>query len=94
MKGNLFCARSITEDGLATASIEEYMTMVAGGLAGATPHMISATVTAISRLVFEFKGITRTIFSFGPVLTWACRFYLAGNAVGDIRDSLSLRHLE
>lgn len=32
------------------------MTMVAGGLAGASPHMISATVTAISRLVFEFKG--------------------------------------
>lgn len=32
------------------------MTMIAGGLAGATPHMISATVTAISRLVFEFKG--------------------------------------
>ncbi|CCM05445.1 uncharacterized protein FIBRA_07664 [Fibroporia radiculosa] len=39
----------------ATATMEEYMTMVAGGLAGATPHMISATVTAISRLVFEFK---------------------------------------
>jgi ribosomal RNA-processing protein 12 len=32
------------------------MTMVAGGLAGATPHMISASITAISRLVFEFKG--------------------------------------
>lgn len=30
--------------------------MVAGGLAGATPHMISATITAISRLLFEFKG--------------------------------------
>lgn len=30
--------------------------MVAGGLAGSTPHMISATITAISRLVFEFKG--------------------------------------
>ncbi|OBZ70964.1 Ribosomal RNA-processing protein 12 [Grifola frondosa] len=45
------------EDGAeeATGSIEEYMTMVAGGLAGASPHMISATVTAISRLVFEFK---------------------------------------
>ncbi|KAI5890624.1 rRNA processing protein RRP12 [Schizophyllum commune H4-8] len=39
----------------AKASIEEYITMVAGGLAGATPHMISATVTAISRLVFEWK---------------------------------------
>lgn len=38
------------------ANIEEFMTMVAGGLAGATPHMISATVTAISRLIFEFKS--------------------------------------
>lgn len=38
------------------ASIEEYMTMLAGGLAGASPHMISATVTAISRSVFEFQG--------------------------------------
>lgn len=41
---------------VAVASVEEYMTMVAGGLAGASPHMISATVTAISRLVFEFRG--------------------------------------
>jgi ribosomal RNA-processing protein 12 len=39
-----------------TANIEEFMTMMAGGLAGASPHMISATVTAISRLIFEFKG--------------------------------------
>ncbi|KAF8813761.1 NUC173-domain-containing protein [Phlegmacium glaucopus] len=39
----------------AAASIEEFMTMVAGGLAGASAHMISATVTAISRLIFEFK---------------------------------------
>jgi ribosomal RNA-processing protein 12 len=31
--------------------------MLAGGLAGATPHMISATVTALSRVVFEFKGM-------------------------------------
>lgn len=29
--------------------------MIAAGLAGTTPHMISATITAISRLVFEFK---------------------------------------
>ncbi|KAL4078409.1 armadillo-type protein [Scleroderma yunnanense] len=39
----------------AKASINEYITMVAAGLGGATPHMISATVTAISRLVFEFR---------------------------------------
>lgn len=30
--------------------------MIAGGLAGASPHMISATITAISRLMFEFRG--------------------------------------
>jgi len=41
------------------------MTMIAGGLAGASPHMISATVTAISRLVFEFKGM----FIFYPLLS-------------------------
>jgi ribosomal RNA-processing protein 12 len=41
---------------LAKATIGEYITMIAAGLAGATPHMISATVTAVSRLVFEFKG--------------------------------------
>ncbi|RDB25177.1 Ribosomal RNA-processing protein 12 [Hypsizygus marmoreus] len=38
------------------ANVEEFLTMLAGGLA-ASPHMISATVTAISRLVFEFKDI-------------------------------------
>ena len=57
---------TVNEGPPAKASIEEYLTMVAGGLAGATPHMISATVTAISRLVFEFKGIiTRSeLFNF------------------------------
>ncbi|THH02095.1 hypothetical protein EW026_g741 [Hermanssonia centrifuga] len=46
--------------GEATANVEEYLTMVAGGLAGASPHMISATITAISRLVFEFKDSIST----------------------------------
>ena len=53
-----------------TASIEEFMTMMAGGLAGASPHMISATVTAISRLIFEFKG--------GVYFCPANHFYLDG----------------
>ena len=48
--------RSTSPKSIAPASLEEYFTMIAGGLAGATPHMISATITAISRLVFEFKG--------------------------------------
>ncbi|RUS18454.1 armadillo-type protein [Endogone sp. FLAS-F59071] len=30
--------------------------MVTAGLAGSTPHMISATITSLSRLLFEFKA--------------------------------------
>ncbi|KAG2186425.1 hypothetical protein INT43_002863 [Umbelopsis isabellina] len=37
------------------ANITEYFTMVTAGLAGSTAHMISATITALSRLFFEFK---------------------------------------
>jgi hypothetical protein len=58
------------------------MTMVAGGLAGASAHMISATVTAISRLVFEFKGTI--LFSNEPIkiqlLFNILRYYLCSNA--------------
>lgn len=39
-----------------TANIEEFFTMVSAGLAGSTPHMISASITAISRLLYEFRG--------------------------------------
>ncbi|CDU24950.1 related to RRP12-Protein required for normal pre-rRNA processing [Sporisorium scitamineum] len=45
----------MAEGGVVSASISEYLTMVAAGLAGTTPHMISATITALSRLVYEFK---------------------------------------
>ncbi|KAI0029666.1 NUC173-domain-containing protein [Vararia minispora EC-137] len=44
------------DKGEASASVEEYLTMLAAGLAGASPHMISATITAISRVLFEFHG--------------------------------------
>lgn len=40
----------------ASASVEEYITMVAAGLTGTTPHMISASINALSRLLFEYKG--------------------------------------
>ncbi|OLL26035.1 Ribosomal RNA-processing protein 12 [Neolecta irregularis DAH-3] len=39
----------------ASATIEEFFIMVAAGLAGKTPHMTSATITALSRLLFEFN---------------------------------------
>lgn len=39
-----------------TANIEEYFTMVSAGLAGSTPHMISASITAIARLLYEYRA--------------------------------------
>ena len=40
----------------APASLEEYMTMVSAGLAGSSPHMVSASITAITRLLYEFRA--------------------------------------
>lgn len=40
----------------AEANLQEYVTMVAAGLAGSSPHMMSATITALSRLLFEYHG--------------------------------------
>lgn len=41
--------------GDADANIQEFFIMVQAGLGAATPHMVSASVTALSRLLFEFK---------------------------------------
>lgn len=41
-------------------SLADFFTMVSAGLAAQTPHMISATITAISCLMFEFKDSLST----------------------------------
>ncbi|KAJ5081915.1 hypothetical protein NUU61_010179 [Penicillium alfredii] len=38
----------------APATIEEFFTMVSAGLAGSSPHMVAASITALSRLFFDF----------------------------------------
>jgi ribosomal RNA-processing protein 12 len=43
-----------------TATIGEYFLMVSAGLAGSSQHMISATIIALSRLLYEFKGTSNT----------------------------------
>lgn len=48
----------------APATIEEFFTMVSAGLAGSSPHMVAASVTALSRLFFEFyKDLRSEILS-------------------------------
>ena len=39
----------------APATLEEFFTMVAAGLVGNSPHMISASITALSRISYEFR---------------------------------------
>ncbi|KAF2090195.1 NUC173-domain-containing protein [Saccharata proteae CBS 121410] len=38
------------------ASLEEYFTMMSAGLAGSTPHMISASITALTRTLYQFRS--------------------------------------
>ncbi|RDW90450.1 mRNA-binding protein RRP12 [Aspergillus mulundensis] len=38
----------------APATLEEFFTMVSAGLAGSSPHMVAASVTALSRLFFDY----------------------------------------
>lgn len=40
----------------ATASLEEFFTMVSAGLVGSTPHMVSASITALTRILYEFAA--------------------------------------
>ncbi|KAF8251637.1 NUC173-domain-containing protein [Wilcoxina mikolae CBS 423.85] len=37
------------------ATLEEYFTMVSAGLAGSAPHMVSASITALTRIMWQFK---------------------------------------
>lgn len=44
-------------DGLMrSASLQEFINMVLAGLAGNTPHMISATIMSLARIIFEFAA--------------------------------------
>ena len=46
------------------ASLEEYFTMVSAGLTGSTPHVISASITALTRLLYHFRGWSGLFFVF------------------------------
>jgi len=55
----------------ATLNLTQFVTAIIAGLGGQTAHMISATVLALARLVFEFKGeLVHTLPSlFGAITT-------------------------
>ena len=40
----------------ASATLEEVFTMVSAGLAGVAPHMVAASIIALSRLLFEYHS--------------------------------------
>ena len=42
-----------------TANLEELLTMVSAGLAGSTPHMVSASVTALTRILYHFRELLK-----------------------------------
>ncbi|KAL8958493.1 MAG: hypothetical protein Q9193_004462, partial [Seirophora villosa] len=40
----------------AEASLEEFFTMMSAGLVGSTPHAVSASITALTRVLYEFHS--------------------------------------
>ncbi|KAK2070897.1 hypothetical protein P8C59_005359 [Phyllachora maydis] len=50
---------NMAADASAVASIEEYFTMVSAGLMGSTPNVISASITALARILYEFRHLLR-----------------------------------
>lgn len=53
-----------------TANLTEYFKMILAGLAASTPHMISASIVTISRLLFEFKGTAVWLVCHASCVTW------------------------
>ncbi|XP_061361599.1 uncharacterized protein LOC133305400 [Gastrolobium bilobum] len=47
-------------------NLYQFFNMVAGGLAGETPHMISAAAKGLARLAYEFSDLVLTAFSLLP----------------------------
>ncbi|KAK0572072.1 hypothetical protein LWI29_025683 [Acer saccharum] len=54
------------ENGGRKENLYQFFNMVAGGLAGESPHMISAAVKGLARLAYEFSDLVSTAFKLLP----------------------------
>ncbi|KMT03366.1 hypothetical protein BVRB_8g190570 [Beta vulgaris subsp. vulgaris] len=54
------------ERGGKTETLLQFFNLVAGGLAGETPHMISAAVKGLARLAYEFSDLLSSAYSVLP----------------------------
>ncbi|CAA0821517.1 ARM repeat superfamily protein [Striga hermonthica] len=54
------------EDQGGEEKLRQFFNMVAGGLAGETPHMISAAMTGLARLAYEFSDLVSAAYNLLP----------------------------
>ncbi|KAF3625693.1 putative pentatricopeptide repeat-containing protein, mitochondrial-like [Capsicum annuum] len=54
------------EKGGSKENLQQFFNMIAGGLAGKTPHMISATVKGLTCLAYEFTDLVSAVCSLLP----------------------------
>ncbi|KAI3443520.1 hypothetical protein Pfo_000185 [Paulownia fortunei] len=54
------------EKGGKKEKLHQFFNMVAGGLAGETPHMISAAMTGLARLAYEFSDLVSAAYNVLP----------------------------
>ncbi|WFD22899.1 pre-rRNA processing protein [Malassezia equina] len=55
--GGLIDRAMVGSEGTVEASANEFVMMVVAGLAGASPHMMGATIAALARLLYEFAAV-------------------------------------
>ncbi|KAL0338857.1 UNVERIFIED_CONTAM: RRP12-like protein [Sesamum angustifolium] len=57
------------EKGGEKEKLHQFFNMVAGGLAGETPHMISAAMTGLARLAYEFSDLISAAYNVLPSIS-------------------------
>ncbi|XAR51105.1 hypothetical protein NMG60_11005643 [Bertholletia excelsa] len=60
------CACGDERKGGKKENLHQFFSMVAGGLAGETPHMISAAMKALARLAYEFSDLVSDAYNVLP----------------------------
>lgn len=74
------------------ANLQEYFTIVSAGLGGSSPHMISATITAISCLVYEF--LDKLNIEFLQELSGTIDLFLTSNSREIVKSTIGFVKVE
>lgn len=76
MPANFFYCLEDTKNAGSLETLHDFFNMVVGCLIGSTPHMVSATITGITRLMYEFSELCLSVPNLFP---YAFMFFESNN---------------